>query len=173
MKKLVCVICMLICLAIASQAQDGSYKNAIGGRLSTGYWDAIAASYKTFLSDQGAIELNLGFRPYSGSRDWVNVSFSAAYQHHFPIGKIEGFRWFIGGGISAFNSFSSNSDYAGFGLGIFPTGGVDYKFPGIPLNVTADIRPTILLVDPLDGIYKDYYQQFYAGNLGVAVRYTF
>lgn len=175
MKKLVCVICMLICLAVASQAQEGgSYKNAIGARLSGGYYDVFAASFKTFLSDQGALELNLGFRPYSGyhynnsSYNWFNLSFSAAYQHHFPIADIEGFRWFVGGGISAYNSFSDYDAYRGFGLGLFPTGGVDYKFTKIPLNVSADIRPTFMIVEPYD-----YYNRFYAGNVGIAARYTF
>lgn len=151
------------------QAQEGSsYKSGIGLRAGGGYYDIIAASYKTFVTDPGAIELNLGFRPYAVTYNWFNLSFSASYQHHFPIGSIEGFKWFIGGGVTAFNSFSSNKDYKGFGLGVFPTGGVDYKFANIPLNVSADFRPTIALIKPYT-----YYSSFYAGNVGASVRYTF
>ncbi len=165
---------MLACLAIGSFAQEGgSYKNAIGARLGSGYYDVFAASFKTFLSEKGAIELNLGFRPYSAyynayNSNWFNISFSAAYQHHFQIGDVDGLKWFIGGGITAYNTFSDDAYYRGFGLGIFPTGGVDYKFPKIPLNVSADVRPTIIIVEPYD-----YYNRFYAGNFGIAARYTF
>ncbi len=160
---------MLMFMGIAAFAQDGSsYKNGIGLRLSGGYYDVVSASYKTFLSERGALELNLGFRAYSTAYNWFNVSFSAAYQHHFPIGDIPGFRWFVGGGLSAFNSFSDVDASRGFGLGIFPTGGVDYKFSNIPLNLSADIRPTFMIVEPYS-----YYDRFYAGNVGIAARYTF
>lgn len=156
----------------SAQAQEGSsYKSGIGLRAGGGYYDLIAASYKTFLTDPGALELNLGFRPYAGiysSYNWFNLSFSASYQHHFPIGSIEGFKWFVGGGATAFNTFSNYDDYRGFGLGVFPTGGVDYKFANIPLNVSADFRPTIALIKPYS-----YYSSFYAGNVGASVRYTF
>lgn len=152
------------------QAQDGSsYKNGIGIRLGGGYYDMVAASYKTFITSPGALEINLGFRPYGYiGNNWFNLSGSASYQHHFPIGQIEGFRWFVGGGLTAFNTFSSSDYYRGFGLGIFPTGGVDYKFGNIPLNVSADIRPTISIVNPYS-----YYNSFYIGNGGVSARYTF
>lgn len=159
-------------LSNASAQDGGNYKSAIGLRAGGGYYDIIAASYKTFLTEPGALELNLGFRPYTyhyvSSYNWFNLSFSASYQHHFPIGSIEGFRWFVGGGLTAFNTFSNYDDYKGFGLGIFPTGGVDYKFSNIPLNLSADIRPTIALIKPYD-----YYNGFYAGNVGISARYTF
>lgn len=156
-------------------AQDGGgdYKRGIGLRLGAGYYDLAAVSFKTFITKPGAIELNLGFRPetyyYVNSYNQFNLSFSAAYQHHFPIGSVEGLKWFVGGGLTAYNTFSSNKDYSGFGLGVFPTGGADYKFSNIPLNVSADFRPTFNVVKP------DYYYRstFTANNLGVSARYTF
>lgn len=169
MKKVMGLTLVFLAMNSAIQAQEGSsYKNAIGGRFGGGYYDVVAASYKTFLSDAGALELNLGFRAYSVAYNWFNLSFSASYQHHFPIGSVDGLRWFIGGGLTAYNSFSSYSGYSGFGLGVFPTGGVDYKFANIPLNVSADIRPTIGIIKPYT-----YYDSFYLGNVGAAVRYTF
>jgi hypothetical protein len=156
--------------AASLQAQDGSsYKNGIGLRAGGGYYDVIAASFKTFVTAPGAIEINVGFRPYGiTGYSWFNLSGSVSYQHHFPIGSIEGFKWFIGGGATAFNTFSNYDHYKGFGLGIFPTGGVDYKFGNIPLNVSADIRPTISIIKPYS-----YYNSFYAGNAGISARYTF
>lgn len=175
MKKLILATVVLISVSAGSiKAQDGSgYKNAIGIRAGGGYYDLISASYKTFITEQGAIELNLGFRPevYRGLSDYnqFHVAFSAAYQHHFDIKPVEGLRWFIGGGATVYNTFSSNKDLRGVGVGLFPTGGADYKFNNIPLNVSADFRPTFAIVKP------DYYHYstFTANNFGVSARYTF
>lgn len=164
------VVLLLSFSAVSLQAQDGgSYKSGIGLRAGGGYYDVVAASFKTFVTTPGAIEINVGFRPYGiTGYSWFNLSGSVSYQHHFPIGNVEGLRWFVGGGLTAFNTFSSYDTYKGFGLGIFPTGGVDYKFGNIPLNVSADIRPTISIIRPYS-----YYSSFYAGNAGVSARYTF
>jgi hypothetical protein len=172
MKKVFLSGLLLAGLATVSVAQS-TYKSAIGGRFSNGYFDAVSGSYKTFVTQHGALEFNLGFRGRSyGSFDWVTVAFSAAYQHHFDIKPVPGLRWFVGGGLSVYNSFSNDERYRGFGMGIFPTGGIDYKFSNIPLNLTADIRPTISIADPYDDNYNGY-KSFNGGNFGVAVRYTF
>lgn len=146
MKKLFIVL-MLGFSGIATYAQDsdGDYRSAIGGRLGTSYYDILSVSYKTFLFDAGAIELNGGFgvRGYIGERPF-SLSFSGSYQHHFRI-PVNGLKWFIGGGLTAAPSFSSNDELRDFSFGLFPTGGVDYKFPRIPLNVSADIRPTFMV----------------------------
>ncbi len=168
------VLCFMMCI-VAVHAQDSEYKSAIGGRLSTGYYEVFSASYKTFISEHGALEFNLGMRPrnwnYDGTKyKWVTVAFSAAYQHHFPIKPVPGLQWYVGGGLSAYNSFSDDDRYQGFGLGLFPTGGIDYKFGNIPLNLSADFRPTFQLTDPYDN-YSPY--NSVDGNFGVSVRYTF
>jgi hypothetical protein len=163
------VIILFVTTSVFSQQSDeSSYKSGIGIRAGRGYYDLIAASFKTFVSEKGAVELNVGFRGYSYSYSWFNLSFSAAYQYHFNIGNVEGLKWFIGGGATAYNTFSSYKAYTGFGLGLFPTGGVDYKFANIPLNVSADIRPTIGIIKPYT-----YYDNFYVGNVGLSARYTF
>ncbi|MBX3240782.1 MAG: hypothetical protein KIT80_23175 [Chitinophagaceae bacterium] len=170
MKKSLLILVCFAGLFGSTYAQDGGdYKSAIGGRVGGGYYDLIAGSYKVFVTDPGAIEVNVGFRPYGiTGYNWFNLSASLSYQHHFPIGSVEGLKWFVGGGVTAYNSFSSNDAYKGFGLGLFPTGGVDYKFNNIPLNVSADIRPTFSIVNPYS-----YYNRFYAGNGGISARYTF
>lgn len=167
--------------ALAASAQDGNkYDRGIGIRLSSGFYDLASVSYKTFVTTHGAIELNLGVNPHTYTRAngrvrWATVNFSAAYQHHFPIQPVPGLQWYIGGGLSAYNSFSNEDNYRGFGLGIFPTGGVDYKIGNIPLNVSADFRPTFSLVDPYNGgnYYGWKYRSFDVGNVGVSARYTF
>ncbi len=155
-----------LALSTAAFAQD--YKNSIGIRFGSGYYDVVAASFKTFITQPGALEFDLGIRPYSRwGNKWTNVSLSGAYQHHFPIGKIEGFKWFVGGGLVISNTFSDYDPYTGVNVGIFPTGGVDYKLKGAPLAFSVDIRPTVHVAEAYD-----YYDGFYM-NGGITVRYTF
>jgi len=174
---------MIVALGISSAGfsqsksanQGSSYTSGIGIRLGTAYYDIFSASYKTFLAETpGALELNLGFRPqtyyYSNnSYNALYVSFSASYQYHFDIPPAPGLKWFIGGGLTMYNAFvSSNDNYkAGFGMGLFPTGGADYKFNNIPLDVSVDLRPTFGIVRP-----NDAYDYFYV-SFGASARYTF
>src|SRR5436190_22515783 len=168
MKKIALLLMLVVSISASVKAQSGSgYKSAIGGRFGTTYYDILSFSYKTFINENGALEFNAGFGG-KNYHDYNTTTLSGAvtYQYHFDIKPVEGLRWFIGGGATIFNTFSEGDDYNGFGLGIYPTGGLDYKFSNIPLNLTTDLRPTIHLVGP------GYYNSFY-GNFGLAARYTF
>ena len=153
-----------------TQAQEKStYKSAIGLRIGDGYYDLASLSFKTFLGSPLALEANIGFRDYGIiGYNWFNLSGSLSLQYHVKISAVPGLQWFVGGGATAFNTFSSYSYYRGFGLGVFPTAGADYKFSKIPLDVSADIRPTIGIIKPYA-----YYDDFYLANVGVSARYTF
>jgi len=161
-------LALALLLSASGLWAQSDYKQSIGVRLGNGYYDVASAAYKTFMTKQAALEFDLGIRPYSiVGFNWFNVSVSGGYQHHFDIKPVEGLKWFVGGGVVASNSFSTYDAYKGFNVGIFPTAGADYKFSNIPLAVSADIRPTIHLVEA----YK-YYNSFYP-NAGVSARYTF
>ncbi len=166
-KRLLILVCSFGMLVSAS-AQDGDYKSAIGGRVGPSYSSFdIAGSYKFFITKPGAIELNVGVRPYTYSHSALDLTFSASYQHHFPIGNVEGLKWFVGGGLSPVLGVGDYYDYYDrkrFGLEIFPTGGADYKFGNIPLNVSVDFRPTIAL--------NDRYGRSFYPSAGASVRYT-
>lgn len=166
MKKVILVAVLTAMIGFSSFAQS-TYKSAIGGRFGTTYYDIGSVSYKFFVAEPSAIELNLGLGSksygfYDGNT--TTAHFSGAYQHHFKI-PVEGLRWFVGGGAVVYNTFSDYDDLDGFGIGFFPTGGIDYKFANIPLNLSADVRPTFMVSRP------DYYDSF-EPNVGVAVRYT-
>jgi len=175
MKKVILVAVLTAMIGFSGFAQS-TYKSAIGGRFGTTYYDIGSVSYKFFVAEPAAIELNLGLgsRGYgylNGDYRTSYVHFSGAYQHHFKI-PVEGLRWFIGGGAVVYNAFVDKDaddrfedDYKGVGVGLFPTGGIDYKFANIPLNLTADVRPTFVLAK------ADAYDSF-EPNVGVAVRYT-
>jgi hypothetical protein len=175
MKKTFPVLCFFICCFTRSFSQT-TYHSAIGLRIGTGYSDLFSASYKVFLANgPGALELNLGFKPGmeagccvpNDSRNTI-MSFSASYQYHVPIQSLPGLQWFAGAGFTLTNTFSENSNYNGIGVGLFPTGGADYKFGGIPLDVSIDIRPTFRIVSPT---YYNY-ENFYFPDFGFSARYT-
>lgn len=166
MKKLAVLLFVFVLLNTGIHAQS-DYKTAVGGRIGT----PIAGSIKHFISNAGALEGYAGFRSagvsyYSG----VNITIGAMYQHHFPIGDIEGFKWYVGGGaLVQFYNYDdnfNNNDYSSTGLAVNGVGGVDYKFKNIPLNLSADWMPTFFL-------NKTYYSNFGAGYGGIAARYTF
>ncbi len=76
-------------------------------------------------------------------------------------------KWYVGGGATVFHSSSKYDPFKGVSVGLFPTGGADYKFAKIPLNVSADWRPTFLVAK------TDQYNGFYGDGFGVSARYTF
>ncbi len=174
MKKIVLLLLVsasLFSFSAYAQKRGSDYKSAIGGRFGNTYYDVFSFSYKTFITDPGALELNAGFGAKGyGNYNTATLSAAISYQHHFDIKPVQGLKWFVGGGATIFNTFSKKDNdytgYSGFGLGIFPTGGIDYKFASIPLNLTADARPTFHVVSP--GYYNSVY-----GNFGIAARYTF
>jgi hypothetical protein len=177
MQRKVILSSLGLCYFFTSAAQT-TYHSAIGLRIGTGYYDLFSASYKTFLSESpGAIELNFGVKPATNYRTGccvlddngnTMISFSASYQYHVPISSVPGLQWFIGGGLALTNTFSDNSIYRGIGFGLFPTGGADYKFGKLPLDVSVDIRPTFRVSSP--AYYN--YDNFYFPDFGFSARYT-
>lgn len=179
--KFLCLLILTTVISVSGFSQQ-PYERGIGARItpSNSYYDLVSASYKFFITEPGAIELNggVGLRKYAGWTDTngdyhydrhpFSLSLSASYQHHFEIPvRGGGFAWFIGGGLTGYTVISKDKGREGFGFGIFPTGGVDYKIPKIPLAVSADYRPTIMIASP------DKYDSFYGSNFGLSARYTF
>ncbi|MES2646631.1 MAG: hypothetical protein V4717_07155 [Bacteroidota bacterium] len=165
MKKLLFFLFLaLMSTAVFSQSD---YKTAIGARFGSTYYDVLSFSYKNFVSNQGAVEFNVGFgsRKYRGYGRASTLAAALAYQHHFDFEGADGLKWFIGAGGTLFNTFGDEDNYTGFGLGVFPTAGLDFKFSGAPINLTLDLRPTFHIISP------SYYNAVY-GNLGFAIRYT-
>jgi hypothetical protein len=168
MKKLAYLLIVLVLLITNKSQAQSEYKSAIGGRVGI----PIAGSIKHFISKAGALEGYAGFRDAGSSNYYngVNITIGGMYQHHFPIGDIDGFQWYIGGGaLVQFYNIDDNrntNNYSSTGFALNGVGGVDYKFKSIPLNVSADWMPTFFL-------NKTYYNNFGAGYGGLAARYTF
>ena len=164
MKKLAYLFIAFALLIVTKSQAQSEYKSAIGGRAGLPF----AGSIKHFISRAGALEGYAGFISKYGTG--VNITTGGMYQHHFPIGDIDGFKWYVGGGaLVQFFSYkkytnNTNDNYAEAAFGLNGVGGVDYKFKSIPLNVSADFMPTIFLNETIDNFLP------YGG---IAVRYTF
>ncbi|MBX3239220.1 MAG: hypothetical protein KIT80_10590 [Chitinophagaceae bacterium] len=163
---------LVFLLVSATVMGQSDYKAAIGGRLApTSYYDFMAFSYKAFVTDAGALEFNAGGGRrgyyYEGrNRHPFTIAASGSYQHHFKI-PLNGLQWFVGGGLTAYNAFHGNTHFKGFGFAFFPLGGIDWKVPNIPLNLSADYRPSIFVTRP--SYLGD---SFEATQFGFSVRYT-
>ena len=86
MKRIFGLTLITVFISIAGMAQV-TYKNAIGARVSpASYYDFFSFSYKTFVTNAGAIEVDagIGHKSYVGHSPFTFAA-SAAYQHHFAI----------------------------------------------------------------------------------------
>lgn len=152
MKKLALLFTLVCALAFANEAkaQVQDYNMALGLRF--GY--PLSVSFKTFITDPGAIEAYAGFRGYSG---YGYFTIGAMYQHHFELGDVDGLAWFVGGGASTQFWNYDFGDYGSFVLGINGVLGLDYKFANAPVNLSVDWTPTFFIgdtfIDPFGGGY--------------------
>ena len=151
MKRLLLTVSVIAVMAAFGSLYGQSYKSAIGARLGVPF----AASYKTFISEPGAIEIFAGFRGYSGY-SWVSAN--AAYQHHFPIGSVENLSWYAGAGagVQFWNWKNSALDDSNTCISIMGVIGLDYKFSEIPLNLSVDWMPTYFLGGYIGGFGGGY-----------------
>jgi hypothetical protein len=158
MKKLLFTIIAGVALFTMSvsdvKAQD--YKNAIGGR----FGSANGVSFKTGLNKNAMLELIGNFRSSSGVK-YFQVT--GLYELYNPIAGAEGLNWFYGGGATVGSMKVKGFDGDVY-LGLNGVVGLDYKFKGAPINLSLDWIPTFQLTPDTD---------FYSGDIGLGVRFTF
>ncbi len=90
-----------------------------------------------------------------GTLNKYDMRLTGLYQYHQPL-SMRGLTWFVGGGVHIGRVRKSvaeslidilNIDLGGEGdarrifLGLDAVGGIQYKFPGIPMNASVDIKP--------------------------------
>ncbi|BDS13925.1 hypothetical protein [Aureispira anguillae] len=154
-----------------------NYNTAIGGRIGPSYGFTV----KHFLGEKIAIEglvtsryfgdFRLGGKShYNHWNSTPGINIAALVEWHFPIGRVEGFNWFIGGGahIGVWGGYTAHpwldEDRPYFLTGLDVIGGVEYTFSKIPLTLQADIKPSIHFVEYL-GVWYD--------QVAISARYTF
>ncbi len=136
--RILTVVMLMFAFITLSQAQD--YKSAIGGK--TGY--GLIATYKTFLNTSSAIDVFGGIR-------WGGFVAGAYYLKHHPVESIDHLKWYWGVG----GSFTTwDYGYVGYDnyyeLGVSGVLGLDYAFDDLPLNLSVDWAPTLVLLDSYD-----------------------
>ena len=160
MKKIITglLFCTAIGFANHSSAQD--YKTALGVRLSSSAANVNnSISIKHFISDKTAVEGLFSFGD--------PVAFGVLLETHKALSE-SGLRWFYGAGgylsfIKTYNPNKlKNETNANFGAqGVI---GLDYKFTGIPLNLSLDWKPELNIVSDIN---------FEPAAIGLTARFTF
>ncbi|MBW6490708.1 MAG: hypothetical protein K0B15_05875 [Lentimicrobium sp.] len=158
MKKVAITLFALFLAVSVTYGQD--YKSAIGGKLGYG----LIASYKTFLSESNAVDIFGGIR-------WGGFVAGAYWEKHYPLEIADNLRWYWGLG----GSFTTwNYGYVGYNnyyeIGLSGVLGLDYSFDDLPLNLSLDWAPTIVVLDSWDYPGASY-NRFRGGYGALSIRY--
>ncbi|HVG40429.1 MAG TPA: hypothetical protein VM888_02365 [Chitinophagaceae bacterium] len=153
MKKAL-LLFLLLCSLYFVQAQSGatgsSYRTALGVKV----WDGAGITLKHFMSDRNAIEA-IGYFYKHGFR------LTGLYEIHGAIPAAAGLKWYLGPGahIGFYKAGYHDNDAV---IGIDGVLGLDYKFSGVPINMSLDWQPAFEFTEGFVGSW---------GGLGI--RYTF
>ena len=137
------------------------YSSAIGARLGV----PLAASYKTFINEDSAVEGYVAFRSFSANYSWISLN--GAYQVHNDISGVNGLQWYYGAGAGILffnfddNFIGDNSTNTTFSLSGYI--GLDYRFADAPINLSVDWIPTYF--------FSGFGSGFGGGYGSLAVRY--
>lgn len=158
MKKLIFTLLTGVALLTmnVSSASAQDYKNAIGGRFGA----ANGISFKTGLSKAAMLELILNFRNGNGA-EYFNLT--GLYEVYQPISGASGLNFYYGAGATV-GSYKVKSSEGEAYLSANGVLGLDYKFNDVPFNLSIDWIPALRLTQN---------KGFYAGDVGLGIRYTF
>lgn len=151
MRKLITVAAALLILTTAG-AQN--YDRSIGLRLGT----TIGASYKSYLSQQKAVEAILDLDIFD--KDLMKLNVTGLYEFVFET-DAEGLNFYAGPGISA-GIYLGDSN--GLMLAINGVAGVEYKFPNTPVSISLDWNPKVQIITNAG---------FKPAGFGLTLRYEF
>jgi hypothetical protein len=149
---------------VAAQKDDSQeYKNAVGVKFYPG-----ALTAKHFFNHLIAAE---AVNYYYGK----SVRFTGLLEFNFDIEQVPGLKWFAGPGVHV--SFAKYNSQATTFLGIDGILGLDYKFNGVPINVSVDWQPSFEFGEEPTYNNIQYHIKdgpgFTGSWAGIAVRYTF
>lgn len=160
MKKIFGTLLVLAVVGFTATAQTQDYKTALGVRLSSS--NAMvnnAVTVKHFINERTAIEGLLSFGD--------PLAIGAMIEFHKPLAA-DGLTYFYGGGgyISFLKKVNTSTLKTSTdpNLGAQGVIGLDYKFPGIPLNLSLDWKPELNIVSEIN---------FEPATIGLSARFTF
>lgn len=141
-------------LAIGMFAANAQYKHSLGLALGS----PTGLSYKTFLSNNKALDFTLGVSNHY-------FTLTGMYEIHVPIQN--NLQWYYGPGAHI-GSWSGNQYGAGGFLGVDGVIGIEFD-PDIPFAFSLDLRPGINLIG---NEYGDQHNWFFWQSQ-LAIRYIF
>ncbi len=164
MKKILILSVFMISLAtVTTKAQNLSsgYKTGLGVKL----WnDGGGITLKHFVSNNNAVEA-IGYFWNGGTR------ITGLYEFHYDIAGAPGLKWYIGPGVHVglynsryYDNNPNNDRTSGSFVGIDGVLGLDYKFNGVPINLSLDWQPSFEFGDN---------RGFIGSWGGLGIRYTF
>lgn len=147
------ILLLFIGLAGNVQAQtDGdSYKTAVGVK-----FYPTGVTVKTFMKPNLAFEA-IGYFWEKGTR------ITGLFEYHYSLVPSGRLKWYIGPGAHV-GFYKQDFFNGGTSVGIDGVIGLDYKFPGIPINVSLDWQPSYEFGD---------YEGFSGNWGGVGLRLAF
>ncbi len=114
---------------VQAQAQGDTYKTAIGVK-----FYPTGVTLKTFMRSNIAFEA-IGYFWEKGTR------ITGLFEYHYNLSPGGSLKWYIGPGAHV-GFYKSDFFSGGTSVGIDGVLGLDYKFPGIPINVSLDWQPS-------------------------------
>ncbi len=114
---------------VQAQAQGDAYKTAIGVKF---YPSSV--TLKSFVKSNLAFEA-IGYFWKRGSR------ITGLFEYHYNLSSSGALKWYIGPGAHV-GFYKADFFNGGTSFGIDGVLGLDYKFPGIPINASLDWQPS-------------------------------
>lgn len=159
MRNKLIIFIFLLCGVFTSSIQAQNYESAIGAKLGYG----LIASYKKFLNEKAAIDLFGGLR-------WGGLAVGGYYELHYDIASVDRLQWYWGGGASFTTWNNAVFDQGYVELGVSGVLGLDYSFDNIPVNLSVDWAPTVVVYSNWDSIWGNY-SRFRGGYGAFTARY--
>lgn len=149
--------------ASAQKNQSQDYTNAVGLKF-----------YPAALTAKHFFNHTVGVEGITYLYDNASLRFTGLLEFNFDIPTVPGLKWFIGPGAHV--SFLRYKTQATTFAGIDGILGLDYKFKGVPINLSLDWQPSFEFGE--EPTYENHHHikdgpGFVGSWAGVAVRYTF
>ena len=143
MKKVSVLLFAFICLTAAG-VNAQTYRTALGAKFYAGYDGSGGINIRHATAPHTALEGSLLF--FRGE-----IGLEGLYEYQGPVNGAPGLQYFVGGGgmLASGNGRKYErdgryyDDNTAFALRL--TGGLDYKFPGAPINISLGLDPFFYL----------------------------
>ncbi|RYY06724.1 MAG: hypothetical protein EOP43_05455 [Sphingobacteriaceae bacterium] len=132
---------------------QSTYKTAAGLEIDFGRGSTLAGpTLKNFFTNHQALQVDV----LLGSNYF---SLGAFYQYHLAIKKTSALKFYLGLGPEVFVGLRNDA-----GVSLRPMAGFDYKVTKLPLSITFDLKPSLLLGSS---------SEFEVNRFGLGARYAF